>query len=71
MYSIGLFESVSDGISERKGFIATAKEELIVVCYLQITTKLRNSTNLIRRGGGGHCIFTVVFMYLLNTTCVM
>lgn len=66
MYSIGLFESVSDGISERKGFIATAKEELIVVCYLQITTKLRNSTNLIRRGGGGGSLYIYSCIYVFN-----
>lgn len=66
MQSIGLLESVSDGISGRKGFIASEKKKLIVVYYLTLT-KLRNSTNLIRKGGGADVtVYVVVYMYLIK-----
>lgn len=56
------------GSVEGRVLLRVRKKELIVVYYLQVTTltKLRNSTNLIRKGGGGVTVYVVVYMYLIE-----
>lgn len=55
------------GPVEGRVLLRVRKKELIVVYYLQVTTltKLRNSTNLIRKGGGV-TVYVVVYMYLIE-----